>query len=144
MHICYHYSKKKISFEGARPEKGLKFWPFSKRSKSKTFIFEYFSKIPSEMNMKMPHNLAWLIFGWIRIRPACLHLYISLDVSEGRTRNQTSVQFSRPQFLLYNRLALYFLNFSIFRLSFLFFLLTLSFTFFLKKILPAGHDALCI
>ena len=48
-HIYYHYFflKKNISFDGARPEKGLKIWPFSKMSKMKIFIFEYFSKMNS-------------------------------------------------------------------------------------------------
>ena len=41
-------NKKKISFEGARPEKGLK------NFKTKIFIFEYFPNIPSEMNSTHP------------------------------------------------------------------------------------------
>ena len=49
-----NFVEKIFSFEGARPKKGLKIRPFSKISKTKIFIFEYFSKIPSEMNSNDP------------------------------------------------------------------------------------------
>ena len=49
-----NFFEKNFSFEGARPEKGLKIRSFSKISKTKIFIFEYFSKIPSEMNYNDP------------------------------------------------------------------------------------------
>ena len=38
-----------FSFEGARPEKGIKIWPLNKNL-TKILIFEYFRKIPSEMH----------------------------------------------------------------------------------------------
>ena len=49
-----NFFEKIFSFEGARPKKGLKIRPFSKISKTKIFIFEYFSKIPSDMNSNDP------------------------------------------------------------------------------------------
>ena len=53
---CYSVIKpqnKKISVEGARPQKGLKFDLFQEFY-PKIFIFEYFPKIPSKMNSRHP------------------------------------------------------------------------------------------
>ena len=49
-----NFFEKIISFEGARPEKGIKIYSFQKLQKTKILIFEYFSKIPSEMNSNDP------------------------------------------------------------------------------------------
>ena len=43
-----------FSFEGNRPKKCLKIWPFSKMSKPQIFIFVYFPTIPSEVNSTQP------------------------------------------------------------------------------------------
>ena len=84
--LCTHsltlkFFGKFFSFEGARPEKGLKIWPFSKISKNKIFIFEYFSKIPSEMNSNDPFypilipNTPYLKFS--------IFLFLVVDWSQG-------------------------------------------------------------
>ena len=58
-----------FSFEDARPEKGIKIWPFSKISKLKIFIFQYFLKISSEINCTHPFYPIWypILHLWTKI-----------------------------------------------------------------------------
>ena len=48
--------EKKIIFEGAKPGKGLRIWPF-KKNKVKIYVFENFTKKSSEMNITHPFYL---------------------------------------------------------------------------------------